>query len=252
MESDDLIEHLVGAMFSNLFYAEGITSQTIKQYSAAELFEILSKPEKTRFWHTDGLRLVSWESYLKIAEEIYNRNTESEGGAPINSVCAIVITYMALEEMVNNFIHNCLFVKGWKHEQIDIELKRESLSAKLDEYLKSITGHSLKVDHYKLWATFQRARRIRNEKAHNTVMPIIFGDNRLVPEESYYDKVAVEFLKVVPEIEEYLESIYPDEYHTFNTELHEIWQVVKKKLGMDGGYWERFVHFMQSINKPES
>jgi len=248
-ESEELIDHFLGMLISNLLYKESITSETIQNFTIEEIQEILRNPEKTRLWHTDGIRILTWESFLSLAQSILEDKYLPEQDKNIKVVGSIVIAYMALEECVNSFLQNCLLVQGFSYNEINEKLNR-SLRDKLDGYLREITRHSLRTEKPELWGILIKAKNVRHPKVHNKVIPTFFAEEQYQQVNNpQYFKIASDFLRAIPLINDFLESCYTDEYFAINNELGSIWSAVKEKFGWKPGYSKKLIELIRFMNK---
>ena len=251
-DPEELVDHFLGMLISNILYKEGITSKTIHDFTIEEIREILSNPEKTRFWQTDGLRLLTWESFLGLACSILEEKSLPKTEKNIKAVGAIVVAYMALEESVNSFLQNCLLARGLSLKEINEELNR-SLSDKLDNYLLEITGHSLRIERPELWRVFNRAKRVRHPNVHNKVIPTILAEEQYqIPKNPPYFRIASEFVEAIPLINEYLELCYTAEFRNLNAELENIWTLIKEKFGFKPGWGKNFIETFKKLNDSQN
>lgn len=234
MEKDKLVDYFSGMMISNMLLNEGITSSNIDKYTNEELTEIIRKPEKTRIWQSTGLTVLSWESFLSLAVDILRSELLVDHDHQTRSIAAIVLACMAMEELVNSHLRTCYAAAKPKLSENEILtiLRKLTIKDKLDSELIRVTNHSLKIDNPTLWRIVQAALEVRNEKVHNKLPVETFSfekkrGSRKMPE---FRSLASSIIEVVPQVDEYLSSIYPEDVVRLDGELHAIWAIVKERL----------------------
>lgn len=237
---EDIIDHTLGMLISNLLWEEGVRLKDLDTYSAEQLRDILEHHDQSRMFRDSGVRMVGWQTTLDFARELLDKVESFKTPTHVVYESVFVIGFLALEEFVNSFYRDIYIGKRMSglvkitDSEITAIIDDLTLREKFDKGLKVLIGRSLKQDLPVIWHVFDQARRVRVSVVHNKSEVKLFKNNEpLIPRPDRLNVLAEEFLKVIPEITEYLSDSYPDEIIAIDEELHEMWRIVKTRLDID-------------------